>query len=158
LNRYYETLKPFYKLKTNIVDETLQFESRFESGNLRRAIKVSDTEYDLFLKNDYGTTGYTQWYFFQVKNTRKDKVYRFNIVNMMKPDSNYNQGMKPLVYSVREAEINNLGWYRDGQNIAYYQNQRKKRTGTTGPTSSLPTSNSYQAAGNIPQCANQAAA
>jgi len=79
---------------------------------------------------------------------------------MMKPDSNYNQGMKPLVYSVREAEINNLGWYRDGQNIAYYQNQRKKRTGTTGPAnSSLPQTNSYQAAaGNIPQCANQAAA
>jgi len=45
-------------------DETLQFESRFESGNLRRAVKVTDTEYDLFLKNDYGTTGYTQWYFF----------------------------------------------------------------------------------------------
>lgn len=89
LNRYYETLKPFYKLKT-ISDETLQFESRFESGNLRRAVKVSDTEYDLFLKNDYGTTGYTQWYFFQVKNTRKDRVYRFNIVNMMKPDSTYN--------------------------------------------------------------------
>lgn len=64
LNRYYEQLKPYYKIKTGVVDNTLQFESRFESGNLRRAVKVSDTEYDLFLKNDYGTTGYTQWYFF----------------------------------------------------------------------------------------------
>jgi hypothetical protein len=68
----------------------LQFESRFESGNLRRAVKISDTEYDLFLKNDYGTNGFTQWYFFKVKNTRKDKLYRFNIVNMMKPESTYN--------------------------------------------------------------------
>lgn len=57
LNRYYETLKPFYKVKPQ--DETLVFESRFESGNLRRAVKISDCEYDLYLKNDYGTNGYT---------------------------------------------------------------------------------------------------
>lgn len=53
-------------------------------------------------------------------NTRKDKVYRFNIVNLMKPDSNYNHGMKPLVYSVTEAEHRDIGWQRDGFNIAYY--------------------------------------
>jgi len=35
------------------------FESRFESGNLRRAVKISDTEYDLYLKNDYGNNGQT---------------------------------------------------------------------------------------------------
>ena len=87
---------------------------------MRRAVKVSDTEYDLFLKNDYGTNGFTQWYYFSVKNTRKGKLYRFNIVNLLKPDSNYNQGMKPLVYSAKEAEANNIGWYRDGYNIAYY--------------------------------------
>jgi cytosolic carboxypeptidase protein 2/3 len=37
-------------------------------------------------------------------------VYRFNLVNMMKPDSTYNMGMKPLIYSVKEAEKNNIGW------------------------------------------------
>jgi hypothetical protein len=45
----------------------------------------------------------------------------------MKPDSNYNQGMKPLVYSVKSAENSNLGWHRDGHNIAYYQTSRKKK-------------------------------
>lgn len=30
-------------------DQTLVFESRFESGNLLTAAKVSDTEYDMFL-------------------------------------------------------------------------------------------------------------
>jgi cytosolic carboxypeptidase protein 2/3 len=119
LNRYYDKLPPYYKLKSPM-DQTLVFESRFESGNLRRVIKISDTEYDLFLKHDYGTCAYTQWYFFRVHNTRKDKTYRFNLVNMMKPDSNYNMGMKPLVYSVKEAEQNQKGWYRDGHNIAYY--------------------------------------
>ena len=29
---------------------------------------------------------------------------------MMKPDSNYNMGMKPLIYSVKEAEQSKIGW------------------------------------------------
>ena len=85
-------------------DNTLIFESRFESGNLRRAVKITDFEYDLYLKNDYGTNGFTQWYYFRIQNVKKDRVYRFNIVNLMKPDSNFNQGMKPLVYSTRKAQ------------------------------------------------------
>jgi hypothetical protein len=88
---------------------------------------VTDNEYDLFLKNDYGTNGNTQWYFFKVQNTRKGKTYRFNIVNLMKPDSNYNQGLKPLFYSCKDAEENKIGWYRDGFNIAYYRSSRKKK-------------------------------
>ena len=39
LNRYYESLKPYYKLNDSN-DRTLVFESRFESGNLKRAVKV----------------------------------------------------------------------------------------------------------------------
>ena len=58
---------------------------------------------------------------------RKDKTYRFNIVNFMKPDSNYNQGMRPLIYSMKDAEQNKIGWQRDGINISYYQSARKKR-------------------------------
>jgi len=94
LNRYYEKLKPYYKLKDNAfsADSTLIFESRFESGNLKRALKVGDFEYDLILKNDYGTGGFNQWYFFKVSNTRKNQTYRFNIINMMKPDSTYSRG------------------------------------------------------------------
>ena len=40
-------------------DHTLVFESRFESGNLRRAIQVYEFEYDLILKPDYMTRGFT---------------------------------------------------------------------------------------------------
>jgi len=40
-------------------DNTLVFESRFESGNLLAAIKVSDNEYDLVLQNDINTNGHT---------------------------------------------------------------------------------------------------
>lgn len=54
-------------------------------------------EYDLLLKYDYNTKANTQWYYFSVSNTREGKTYRFNIVNMMKPDSLYNYGMRPLL-------------------------------------------------------------
>ena len=39
---------------------TLQFESRFESGNLQRAVKVGATEYDLYLRTDKNS-GHVQW-------------------------------------------------------------------------------------------------
>ena len=41
------------------MDKTLIFESRFESGNLRKAMKVSPYEYELYLKNDYSTQSFT---------------------------------------------------------------------------------------------------
>ena len=40
-------------------DKTLVFESRFESGNLRKACKVGPFEYDLYIKNDYSTQSFT---------------------------------------------------------------------------------------------------
>ena len=38
---------------------------------------------------------------------RKGVNYKFNIVNLLKPDSSFNQGMKPLFYSKKEADANN---------------------------------------------------
>ena len=52
-------IKPYYT-PLNTDDRTLVFESRFESGNLAYAIKVSDTEYKLILQNDTLTKGSTQ--------------------------------------------------------------------------------------------------
>lgn len=65
---------------------------------------MGEFEYDLILKYDYSTSNYTQWFFFKVSNTRKDAVYKFNIINLIKPESSYNEGMKPLVYSVKGAK------------------------------------------------------
>jgi len=91
LNRFYSKLNPYY-VKQAPADTTLIFESRFECGNLRRAVQVAEFEYDLILKYDHGTTNYTQWYYFRVGNTRKDVTYKFNIINLIKPESSYNQG------------------------------------------------------------------
>ena len=97
INKYYSKLRQYYQ-KQDENDNTLIFESRFESGNLRRAVQVGEYEYDLILKYDYGTNNYTQWFFFKVNNTKKDVMYKFNIINLIKPESSYNQGMKPLIY------------------------------------------------------------
>ena len=58
VDRYYRKLRPYYS-KENDQDNTLIFESRFESGNLRRAVKIGENEYNLILKYDHNTTTYT---------------------------------------------------------------------------------------------------
>jgi hypothetical protein len=46
---------------------------------------------------------------------------------MMKPDSLYNHGMRPVVYSEVEAKRSGKGWYRGGADICYYQNSMKRK-------------------------------
>jgi cytosolic carboxypeptidase protein 2/3 len=45
----------------------------------------------------------------------------------MKPDSLYNHGMRPLVYSEMAATQNGKGWVRGGTDICYYQNSMKRK-------------------------------
>ena len=128
-DKIYTSLNPYYVLQGED-DTTLVFESRFESGNLRRVIQIDDFEYDVILRNDYNSQGYTQWYFFRISNIKADVKYTFNIKNFFKPDSLYNQGMKPLIYSTKKADLEGIGWYRGGEEIWYYQNSIKKKTGS----------------------------
>jgi hypothetical protein len=87
----------------------------------------SEFEYNLILATDYNTNGHTQWYFFSVANTRKNVEYRFNIINLLKPDSLYNVGMKPLIYSEKTALGRGVGWVREGADICYYTNNMKRK-------------------------------
>ncbi|XP_058518257.1 cytosolic carboxypeptidase 2 [Ochotona princeps] len=103
-------------------DCTLLFESRFESGNLQKAVRVGTYEYELTLRTDLYTNKHTQWFYFRVQNTRKDTTYRFTIVNLLKPKSLYTAGMKPLMYSQLDASTYNIGWRREGDEIKYYKN------------------------------------
>jgi hypothetical protein len=50
----------------------------------------------------------------------KFRTYTFHILNFVKPDSSFNDGMKPLVYSTSEAEETDVGWMRMGEDVAYY--------------------------------------
>nr|XP_022332329.1 uncharacterized protein LOC111129975 isoform X3 [Crassostrea virginica] len=100
----------------------LVFESRFESGNLRQARRVGQCEYELVLKTDLYTNRHTQWYYFRVQNAVPGVVYKFRIVNLLKKDSLYNYGMRPLLYSENDAKNKSQGWIRAGHHISYSRN------------------------------------
>ncbi|KAL4714463.1 hypothetical protein ACJJTC_017758 [Scirpophaga incertulas] len=103
-------------------DDELRFESRFESGNLAKAIRITSAYYELHLRTDLYTNRHMQWFYFKVTNTRKQMMYRFSIVNLSKAESLYNEGMRPLLYSTKDAQLHSIGWRRCGDNIAYYKN------------------------------------
>lgn len=102
--------EPYYTPES-AADRTLAFESRFESGNLNLAMKLSDSEYNLILQNDINTNGHTQWFFFRVGNTRQRQKVKFNMLNLAKSDSLYNYGMKVLCFSEKEKEKSGREWF-----------------------------------------------
>ena len=109
---------------------SLSFESCFESGNLYQAVQVGPTEYDLFIRPDlHSVAGHMQWFYFAVGNTHtasqiKSRLdnpgmscvsrVKFNLVNLLKNDSLFNQGMRPVMYSKRDSldEEKPKGWVR----------------------------------------------
>ncbi|ESN99193.1 hypothetical protein HELRODRAFT_67454 [Helobdella robusta] len=99
----------------------LEFESRFESGNLYQAWRVSPQQYILLIRNDLSTLGHTQWFYFRVRNMIRNKWYNFKIINFSKKHNLYSQGMQPLVYSEHLAEKYKIGWFRSGSNVRYRQ-------------------------------------
>ena len=46
---------------------------------------------------------------------------------MMKPDSLYNHGMRPLLYSEIDSRKYGRGWTRSGNDVCYYQNSMKRK-------------------------------
>jgi hypothetical protein len=104
-------------------EHTLTFDSEFESGNLLRAVQKGDATYDLCLRSDLHTVGHTQWFYFAVANTHPAELVRqselgvqvppvrvrFNIINFTKPDSLFNIGMRPVVYSCVDASTKGIG-------------------------------------------------
>ncbi|XP_043280030.1 cytosolic carboxypeptidase 1-like isoform X2 [Venturia canescens] len=111
------------RVGTNVNDsKKLQFESRFESGNLRKAIQIGPREYDLILTPDVNSASSHQWFYFEVSSMESSVPYTFNIVNCEKGNSQFNFGMKPILFSVIEATEGRAGWVRTGGDICYYRN------------------------------------
>ena len=70
----YDNLPKYTPFKSHMTEFTLvvphfkdglEFDSNFESGNLRKAIRVSEIEYELILHEDYNTMGHIQWFYFK---------------------------------------------------------------------------------------------
>ena len=91
-----------------------------------QAILVGETEYDLVLSPDSNSCGHTQWFYFKViyKDVplRAEKTkhrIKFNILNLAKTASLYEQGMRPCVWSKLKNQHEGLGWHRACDNITY---------------------------------------
>ena len=128
-DRFYTQLETYYQLEDEY-DDTLIFESRFESGNLHQAHRVGEYEYNLYMQDDTNYGKSKQWYYFRISNIAKGAKYRFNINNFQNQDSLYKQGMRPVFYSTTLAKSSGIGWYRDGINIKYFQNHLPKPEGS----------------------------
>ncbi|XP_072769967.1 cytosolic carboxypeptidase 4 [Nerophis lumbriciformis] len=102
--------------------DSLRFFSRFECGNLRKAIQVRRYEYDLILNADANCSQHTQWFYFEVSKMVPGVPYRFNIINCEKSNSQFNYGMQPVLYSVRDALNGQPCWLRSGTDICYFRN------------------------------------
>ncbi|GLD93209.1 hypothetical protein PINS_up001801 [Pythium insidiosum] len=100
---------------------SLTFDSAFESGNLERAVQIGAFEFDLVLRRDLHTTSHTQqWFYFAVSPRVVPQTFRFNVVNLSKPDSLFNRGLQPVVYSLQDAATKRVGWRRAGDDVCYY--------------------------------------
>lgn len=102
--------------------DVLKFNSKFESGNLRKVIQIRKNEYDLILNSDINSNHYHQWFYFEVSGMKTGTGYRFNIINCEKSNSQFNYGMQPLMYSVQEALRSRPCWIRVGTDVCYYKN------------------------------------
>ena len=102
-----------------VFDEGINFFSRFENGNLKKAVRVSKTEYELYLSEDYNTAGHYHWFYFKTtSHLPANSIVCFKILNMIKPSSLYSVGFKPFAYSVKK----NTGWIPAGNSISYESN------------------------------------
>ncbi|KAM7413845.1 hypothetical protein PAMA_018913 [Pampus argenteus] len=114
--------------------DSLSFFSKFECGNLRKAIQVRRYEYDLILNADANCSQHTQWFYFEVSNMVADVPYRFNVINCEKSNSQFNYGMQPVLYSVKEALEGRPHWVRTGTEICYFRNHFCPARGSRGTT------------------------
>ena len=110
-------------------EDILNFESRFESGNLQLVYFTPNLDsddnidkYEIFLHNDTNTSGYTQWFFFRISNTKKNKTVNINIMNMLRKKTKYSNGIKIWCYSKKNSQYNNIGWYHTKEFVQYYKN------------------------------------
>ncbi|KAF5884584.1 cytosolic carboxypeptidase 4-like, partial [Clarias magur] len=113
--------------------EPLRFFSKFESGNLRKALHIRRYEYDLILNADVNSSTHHQWFYFEVSGMTANIPYRFNIINCEKSNSQFNYGMQPVMYSVKEALEGRPQWVRTGTEICYYRNNFRSSEGHRGP-------------------------
>lgn len=102
-------------------DDSLSFESRFESGNLARAERIGPSDYVLYMREDINFDPlvgrdkcYNQWFYFRVDGMQQQRTYTFHLCNMYKAKSLFQAGMHVLLRAPDCRE-----WFRGGSDYIY---------------------------------------
>ena len=77
----------------------LIFSGDFEGGNISRAQRVNENEYEISLRGDTLSVRHRLWFHFTVRNCVAGQQSVFSIINFSKSKSLYRQGMTPVVRS-----------------------------------------------------------
>jgi hypothetical protein len=75
------------------------------------------------MQNDTNSKGYNKWFYFAVKNAKKNVTYTLSIVNFRKYFAFFKQGMKVTKFSQKDHKLTGNGWSRCGKNIQFYRSQ-----------------------------------
>ena len=106
----------------NIINSNANINNSTDNNSFDEAKNEEIEKYELFLHNDTNTSGYTQWFFFRVSNTKKGKTVNLNIMNLLRKRTKYSNGIKIWCYSRKNSDNNRVGWHHTTENVNYYKN------------------------------------
>ena len=106
----------------NIINSNANINNSTDNNSFDEVKNEEIEKYELFLHNDTNTSGYTQWFFFRVSNTKKGKTVNLNIMNLLRKRTKYSNGIKIWCYSRKNSDINKVGWHHTTENVNYYKN------------------------------------
>jgi hypothetical protein len=105
-------------------------------------VQTKEGDFLLFLTCDSNTKGYTQWFYFSIRNARKDTSISLLILNLSKNGSPFGRGMKPITLSLVRQKRLGVTWTRGGHEVRYLKSAVMK--GTKGNYYSLAFNYTFQ--------------
>ncbi|KAL4495015.1 hypothetical protein ABPG72_015715 [Tetrahymena utriculariae] len=121
-----DNLRIFTGMHPDFKKSQLNFDSFFEGGNLDMVVKLSDIEYDLYMRPDTNTKGHQSWFYFKISNTKANQTVRFNVCNFQKKRSLYQRGLKPYILSQKDKDQFGQIWKQGGSNVYYSKRKNIK--------------------------------
>uniref|UniRef100_A0A915KKC2 Cytosolic carboxypeptidase N-terminal domain-containing protein n=1 Tax=Romanomermis culicivorax TaxID=13658 RepID=A0A915KKC2_ROMCU len=73
-------------------------------SNLSRAKRLSETEYDLYIREDVNNNKQRVWFYFSVENSLPIENVTFHVVNFSKVRLLYKRGLSPVHKSETQPE------------------------------------------------------
>ena len=65
------------------------------------------------MQNDTNTKGYNQWFYFSFQN-KTSNLIKINIVNFIKKQMMFLDGVRPVAFSIKANQQQQKGWFFAG--------------------------------------------